>query len=107
MTFRKAHTLISVFPQRAAINNMKTVLEAAGSGLEHIVKANIYMSNMKDEFMLMNEVYTEVIHLDFRVLAKTHSGQFFPTDPPARTCVGVAALPLGAAMEIECIAELP
>ncbi|KAH9927062.1 YjgF-like protein [Amylocystis lapponica] len=76
---------------RAALLNMQKVLQAAGSDLQHIVKANIYLTNMKVDFPLMNEVYLE----------------FFPSDPPARTCIGVAALPMGADMEIECIAELP
>ncbi len=48
--------------QRAALENLQIVLEAAGSGLQHIVKANIYMLNMKDEFQLMNEVYAKVKH---------------------------------------------
>ena len=46
--------------QRAALENLQIVLAAAGSGLQHIVKANIYMLNMKDEFQLMNEVYAKV-----------------------------------------------
>ncbi|KJA15268.1 hypothetical protein HYPSUDRAFT_149290 [Hypholoma sublateritium FD-334 SS-4] len=77
---------------RAALENLQIVLAAAGSGLEHIVKANIYMLNMEKEFQLMNEVYAK----------------FFASDKmPARTCVGVAYLPFGAAVEIECIAEIP
>ncbi|KAF8971666.1 Endoribonuclease L-PSP [Flammula alnicola] len=72
---------------RAVLQNLSTVLKAAGSGLEHIVKANVYLSNMVQDFQAMNE--------------------FFDKDKmPARTCVGVASLPLGAAVEIECIAEL-
>lgn len=39
---------------------MSIILKAAGSGLEHIIKANIYMSDMKNEFGLMNEAYAEV-----------------------------------------------
>ncbi|KAF9004810.1 Endoribonuclease L-PSP [Cyathus striatus] len=77
---------------RAALENMSIVLKAAGSGLEHVVKANIYMANMQGEFHLMNEVYSEFFE----------AGKM-----PARTCVGVASLPFGAAVEIECIAEVP
>ncbi|TFK53451.1 YjgF-like protein [Heliocybe sulcata] len=77
--------------QRAALENLEKVLKAAGSGLEHIVKANCYVSNMQRDYVQMNEAYLE----------------FFKTDPPARTCVGVVALPLGADVEIECIAEIP
>ncbi|KAJ7286141.1 Endoribonuclease L-PSP/chorismate mutase-like protein [Mycena rebaudengoi] len=74
---------------RAALENMSIVLKAAGSGLEHIIKANIYLTDMAD-FKAMNEVYME----------------FFDKDNmPARTCVGVAELPLpGAKFEIECTA---
>ncbi|KAF9469767.1 Endoribonuclease L-PSP [Collybia nuda] len=82
-----------VQPQtRAALENLATVLKAAGSGLEYIVKANIYLSNMSRDFQAMNAIYIT----------------FFKKDRmPARTCVGVAALPLGADVEIECIAEIP
>ncbi|PPQ96029.1 hypothetical protein CVT25_013891 [Psilocybe cyanescens] len=77
---------------RAALENLSIVLKAAGSSLEHIVKANIYMTDMKNEFQLMNEVYAQF---------------FSPDKMPARTCVGVAYLPFGAAVEIECTAEIP
>ena len=46
--------------KRAALENISKVLKAAGSGLEHIVKANVYMLDMKNEFTLMNEAYAEV-----------------------------------------------
>ncbi|KAF8921897.1 Endoribonuclease L-PSP [Mucidula mucida] len=77
---------------RAALENLSIVLKAAGSGLEHIVKANIYLTNIKDDFAPMNEVYAEF---------------FDKANMPARTCVGVAALPLGASFEMECMAEMP
>ena len=55
---------------------MEKVLKAAGSGLEHIVKANCYLRNMDRDFGLMNEIYI----------------QFFDKDRmPARTCVGVVS----------------
>ncbi|KAF8835947.1 YjgF-like protein [Paxillus ammoniavirescens] len=77
---------------RAALENMKKVLEGAGSGLEHVVKVNVYLANLVRDFAAMNEVYE----------------QFFTRGAmPARTCVGVAALPVGGFVEIECIAELP
>ncbi|KAL5536443.1 hypothetical protein ACEPAF_265 [Sanghuangporus sanghuang] len=77
---------------RAALENMRKVLKAAGSGLEHIVKANVYLRYMDRDFGPMNEIYI----------------QFFEKDKmPARTCVGVATLPLGADVEIECVAEIP
>ncbi|KAH8108853.1 Endoribonuclease L-PSP [Phellopilus nigrolimitatus] len=77
---------------RAALKNIEVVLKASGSGLEHIVKANCYLKNMDRDFKPMNEVY-----IDFFEKGKM----------PARTCVGVASLPLGASVEIECIAEIP
>ncbi|OCB85157.1 Endoribonuclease L-PSP [Sanghuangporus baumii] len=77
---------------RAALENMRKVLKAAGSGPEHIVKANVYLRYMDRDFGPMNEIYI----------------QFFEKDKmPARTCVGVATLPLGADVEIECVAEIP
>ncbi|KAK0721475.1 Endoribonuclease L-PSP/chorismate mutase-like protein [Apiosordaria backusii] len=68
--------------------NLKAVLEAAGSSLHDVVKVNVFLTDMKN-FKEMNEVYD----------------QFFTTDPkPARTCVAVHQLPLGADVEVECIA---
>ncbi|KAJ7827477.1 Endoribonuclease L-PSP/chorismate mutase-like protein [Mycena olivaceomarginata] len=72
---------------RRALENLSIVLKAAGSSLDDIVKANIYLTNMND-FREMNEVYAE----------------FFKENLPARTCVAVVALPLGASVEIECTA---
>ncbi|KAJ8518765.1 hypothetical protein ONZ45_g4215 [Pleurotus djamor] len=79
------------FKLRAAIKNLEIILKASGSSLQHILKVNIYLTNLKDDFARMNEVYT---------------GFFEPGNLPARTCVGVAALPLGAVMEIDCIAAV-
>ncbi|KAG1817295.1 Endoribonuclease L-PSP [Suillus subaureus] len=76
----------------AALENMRKVLEAAGSGLQHVVKANVYLTNLARDFSEMNSVYV----------------RFFEENAmPARTCIGVASLPLGASVEIECVAELP
>ncbi|KAF8665278.1 hypothetical protein AX16_000299 [Volvariella volvacea WC 439] len=77
---------------RAALQNLDKVLKAAGSGLEHAVKINIYLPNLARDFQAMNEVYIEF---------------FNKHKLPARTCIGVAALPLGADVEIECVAEIP
>ncbi|KZV70660.1 Endoribonuclease L-PSP [Peniophora sp. CONT] len=83
-----------VQPQtRAALENMKKVLAAAGCEMKHIVKANIYLTDITRDFRLMNEVYKEY---------------FEEGKMPARTCIGVSQLPLpGALVEIECTAELP
>ncbi|KAL0951672.1 hypothetical protein HGRIS_008351 [Hohenbuehelia grisea] len=76
---------------RAALENLAKVLKASGSGLEHILKVNIYLTNLQRDFAPMNEVYATFFT----------EGNF-----PARTCIGVAALPLGADVEIECVAEV-
>ncbi|KAG2130261.1 Endoribonuclease L-PSP [Suillus clintonianus] len=76
----------------AALENLSKVLTAAGSGLQHVVKTNIYLANMSRDYSEMNKVYQS----------------FFDANAmPARTCVGVASLPLGASVEIECVAEVP
>ena len=72
---------------RQALNNLKAVLEAAGSGLDKVVKTTVFLTNLGD-FARMNGVYAE----------------FFPSQPPARSTVQVAALPKGAMVEIECVA---
>lgn len=75
---------------RQALTNIKNVLEAAGSGLEYVVKTTVFLKDM-GEFAQMNEVY----------------GEFFTQDFPARSAVQVAALPKAGAVEIETIALLP
>lgn len=77
---------------RAALENISKVLAASGSGLQHAVKVTIYLVHMARDFLPMNEIYE----------------QFFTRETfPARTCVGVSALPMGAFIEIDCIAEIP
>ncbi|MBN2724885.1 MAG: RidA family protein [Deltaproteobacteria bacterium] len=73
---------------RQAILNMKAVLEAGGSSLEKVVKCTVYLNDIKD-FSGMNAVYAE----------------YFSTKP-ARAAFQVAALPLGALVEIEAVAEI-
>jgi 2-iminobutanoate/2-iminopropanoate deaminase len=70
--------------------NLFAVLEAAGLGPEHVVKANVFLTDMAD-FAGMNAVYARQ----------------FAAPYPARTTVGVAALPLGACVEIELVARRP
>ena len=72
---------------RQALKNLKAVLEAAGSSLKLVVKTTVFLQDIGD-FKAMNEVYAE----------------FFETDPPARSAVEVAALPLGGMVDIEAIA---
>jgi 2-iminobutanoate/2-iminopropanoate deaminase len=69
--------------------NLKAVLEAAGSGLEYVVKTTVFLDSM-DDFAKMNEIYA----------------QFLGENSPARSTVAVERLPLGALVEIEVLALL-
>jgi 2-iminobutanoate/2-iminopropanoate deaminase len=69
--------------------NLRAILEAAGSGLDRVVKTTVYLADLGD-FAGMNEVYAR------------HVGDV----PPARATVEVAALPSGAKVEIEAVATL-
>ena len=71
---------------RQVLTNLSKVLEAAGSSLANIVKTTIFVTDIGD-FAQVNQVYAT----------------FFDNDPPARSTVQVAALPLGAKIEIEAI----
>jgi 2-iminobutanoate/2-iminopropanoate deaminase len=72
---------------RQVLLNLRAVLEASGSGLDHVVKTTVFLADMND-FAAMNAVYTE----------------FFPHDPPARSAVQVSRLPKDVRVEIEAIA---
>jgi 2-iminobutanoate/2-iminopropanoate deaminase len=69
------------------LTNLRAILEAAGTGLDRLVKTTVFLQNL-DDFPGMNEVYREHV-----------GGQ-----PPARSTVEVAKLPSGALVEIEAIA---
>jgi 2-iminobutanoate/2-iminopropanoate deaminase len=71
------------------MENLSAVLSAAGASLKNIVKTTVYLTNMAD-FAEFNQAY----------------GRYFPTAPPARTTVAVAALPKGVRIEIEAIAAV-
>jgi 2-iminobutanoate/2-iminopropanoate deaminase len=72
---------------RQALENLKSILEAAGTSLDAVIKTTVFMADLAD-FAKMNAVY----------------GEYFPQSPPARSTVQVAALPRGALVEIECVA---
>lgn len=73
---------------RRTLENLQQVLQAANSGLGRALKVTVYLTDIS-EFAAMNEVYRE----------------FFPTEPPARTTVGVAALARpGCRIEIDLVA---
>jgi 2-iminobutanoate/2-iminopropanoate deaminase len=69
------------------MRNLQAVLTAAGTSFAHVVKATVFLADMAD-FAAMNEVY----------------GRFMMPNPPARSAFQVAALPLGAKVEIEMVA---
>lgn len=70
-----------------AMDNLKAVLEEAGSSFDDVLKVTAYLIDM-DDFAEFNGVYA----------------QYFSDEPPARATVGVAGLPKGARVEVECIA---
>ena len=72
---------------RQVLRNLSKVLEAAGTGLERVVKTTVFLADMND-FAAMSEVYA----------------RFFGENPPARSTVEVARLPRDARVEIDVIA---
>ena len=74
---------------RQTLENIKAILDAAGSSLDLAVASTVYLVDMND-FAAMNEVYAE----------------YFRVNPPGRTCVAVSALPAGAQVEITVTALL-
>lgn len=74
---------------RQVLENLKEVLKAAGSSLDQVVKATIYLKDMAD-FPVVNEVYAE----------------YLGSSRPARSTVGVAELPKGALIEIDLVAVI-
>lgn len=72
---------------KQSLENVKAILEEAGTSLNNVVKTVVFIKNM-DDFKLVNEVYAT----------------YFIDNPPARSCVEVAKLPMDALVEIEAIA---
>jgi 2-iminobutanoate/2-iminopropanoate deaminase len=75
---------------RRCLDNLAVVAAAAGASLEDAVRMGIYVTDIST-FKDVNEAY----------------GSYFPSDPPARSTIGVASLPLGADVEIDAILALP
>ena len=71
------------------LTNLRAILEAAGSGLDRLIKTTVYLADLGD-FAGMNEVYAR------------HVGEV----PPARATIEVSALPSGAKVEIEAVATV-
>ncbi len=74
---------------RRVMSNLAAILQAGGSGLERVVKATVYLTDL-GAFEAMNQVYAS----------------FFPGEKPARVCVEVSRLPRNALVEIDAIATL-
>lgn len=72
---------------RQVLENLKTLLEAAGTDFGRILKCTVFVTNL-DNFAILNQVFSE----------------YFPVNPPARSAVQVSRLPLNAQVEIEVIA---
>ena len=73
---------------RRTLDNVRAILEAAGSSLDKVIRCNVYLKDIGD-FAAMNEVY-----------ARTFTAPY-----PARTTIQAGALPGGIAVEIECVAR--
>ena len=69
------------------MENLKAIIEAAGSGMANVVKTTVYLQNMSD-FATVNEIYS----------------RYFPEKSPARACVEVSGMAKGALVEIDAIA---
>jgi len=74
-----------------ALRHLATILAASGTGLGEVVKTTVFLADLSGDFVAMNEVYAHA----------------FSGHAPARSTVGVAALPLGARVEIEAVAVVP
>jgi 2-iminobutanoate/2-iminopropanoate deaminase len=72
---------------RQVLDNLKAILETAGSGLDRLLKTTVFLADLAD-FTVMNNIYSEYVG----------------DAPPARATVSVAALPSGALVEIDAVA---
>lgn len=71
---------------RRVMDNIQAILESQGLKMDNVVKTTIFMTDLS-QFGVVNEIY----------------GSYFPSDPPARSTIQVAALPKGAMVEVESI----
>jgi len=77
---------------RRVMDNLALVLAELGLGLDHVISARAYLTNFEHDYQGMNDAYAS----------------YFPADRrPARTCVGVTGLALGALVEIDMVAKRP
>lgn len=73
-----------------AFENLKKVLEQSGSGLDRILKMNLYFVDMAADFPAVNDVIN----------------RYFPKNPPARSSLEVSAIPRGARFVVDCVAAV-
>ena len=71
------------------LDNLKAIIEAAGSTMQNVAKCTVYLQNFED-FNAMNQIYAT----------------YFPTNPPARACVEVSKMAKNALIEIDAIATV-
>ncbi|HET7452302.1 MAG TPA: Rid family detoxifying hydrolase [Thermoanaerobaculia bacterium] len=76
---------------RSAIENVKAILEDAGSSLERVIDVTVFLTDLASDFAAYNRVY----------------GEYFGEIRPTRTTVGVVALPTAIAIELKVVAEAP
>lgn len=72
---------------RQTLENIKNILEDVGSSMDNVLKVTVYLGDL-DDFSEFNEIYAE----------------YFPSDPPVRTCIQAGRLPFDIKVEIEVIA---
>jgi 2-aminomuconate deaminase len=75
---------------RSVFENVRTILEDAGSSWEELVDVTVYLTNMKDDFAIYNKLWAE----------------YFSSHPPCRTTLEINALPTPIAIELKCIATV-
>jgi 2-aminomuconate deaminase len=75
---------------KSVFNNVKTILEDAGSSWNDLVDVTVYLTNMKKDFPIYNNLW----------------GEYFKENPPCRTTLEVNALPTPIAIELKCVAYL-
>jgi len=82
--------LVSIEGQtKQVLDNLKAIVEEAGSRMENVVKCTVYLQNM-DDFNVMNDIYAT----------------YFPSNPPARATVEVSKMAKNALVEIDAIVAL-
>ncbi len=74
----------------SVFQNVKTILEDAGSEWSHLVDVTVFLTNMKDDFKIYNQLYAE----------------YFKANQPCRTTVEVKSLPTPIAIELKCVATI-